>query len=158
MKKHTIMLAAAVWLLTPCGLQAQTSATALRIELKDGTTATFQLSDKPELSFAGDTLRIVSSDTEACWPLADVAEYTFVDMTDGIGAALADGLVFRRQSGDEIMLEGVRSGNATLHDIQGRLMLTVAPIDGTVRLSLHALPTGIYIINANHQNIKIVKK
>lgn len=58
-----------------------------------------------------------------------------------------------------VNISGLQPGESvTVYDLKGATVATAAATTGVTTVSLGSLPTGIYILTARNQSVKIVKK
>lgn len=147
-------------LLTMLPAWAGERQTALRLLFQDGTSTCFLLSDEPELSFSDNDLVVTSSSVSTSYPLENVKEYDFVDATEVSVKPLAkDEIRFVRSNNNEILVYGCQPSSVAIYDAAGRrLPGKIRTQSGATSISLHNLPTGVYIVKMNQQSIKISKK
>lgn len=138
------------------GAWAQTKD-ALKLTLTDGTSTYYKLSDRPVLTFNDGSMHITTPSIGTSYPLADIKEYRFVDATVGIRQPSAGEQPALQvvQEGDDIIIRGMQ-GSATLYDMAGHQLSVSTGVNS--RISLSGRPAGIYIININHQTIKVTKR
>ncbi len=60
---------------------------------------------------------------------------------------------------DLLNISGLKAGQAVaVYDLKGAIALKAVVTDGLTTLSLAALPSGAYIVNAGEHSVKIIKK
>ena len=132
----------------------------LVVHLTDGTSVGFLLAERPRVTFAGDSLRIVSSVAEAVVLRSEVRRFEFV-------ADAASSVVdVPTASGECVITEnllsvsGLDAGEAVrLYSLDGRLLRTAgASAAGVAYLSTDGLSAGVYVINFKSTTLKFLKK
>lgn len=142
MKKFTLSLAA----LCICGGMLA-APTALSVNLKDGTKATYALSDKPKVTFSGSDMLITAASASTTYALADVATFTFSE-TSGIDEVIAGSDIVYRYDGNTFECEGQ---DIRVFNLSGAQLL-----EGRDSVSLESLANGVYVVLAGKQAIKVV--
>lgn len=142
MKKFTLSLAA----LCICGSMLA-APTALSVNLKDGTKATYALSDKPKVTFSGSDMLITAASASTTYALADVATFTFSE-TSGIDEVIAGSDIVYRYDGNTFECEGQ---DIRVFNLSGAQLL-----EGRDSVSLESLAKGVYVVLAGKQAIKVV--
>lgn len=131
----------------------------LVVNLRDGTSASFALSDKPRITFSGASMSIVSAGSDAEFVRTDVKNYVFNDLATSIDNALeGEATVLADACG--VTLSGLPCGTpVAVYSVGGQCVARdSADNDGRCTLSFGDLPRGIYIINYNSTTIKYLKK
>lgn len=142
MKKFTLSLAA----LCICGGMFA-APTALSVNLKDGTKATYALSDKPKVTFSGSDMLITAASASTTYALADVATFTFSEIA-AVDDVISDSDVVYRYDGETFECEG--------HDIRVFNLSGAQLLEGRDSVSLESLAKGVYVVLAGKQAIKVV--
>lgn len=137
-----------------------TVGTAMTILMKDGTMQTIRLAWQPVISFAGTDLNITGHELNLSLPLADVVRYTFetYDATS-IDDVKNNKHVHIDFEGEVLIVSGLSEAETiAVYDLQGKLLsrATVGN-DGRLKLSLHSLPTGVYVMKVGQTSYKIKK-
>ena len=156
MKRLQLMLLA---LIAALAIHADT-VTSLVIQLKDGSTSRFELATKPQVTIDGTNFKLHSDKTDAQIELSTIQRYWFeTHDASGITEQGQDQSAIAYEAGT-LVLSGLKAGTtAHVYSADGRLTQTLtAHRNGTYRLSLSALPTGVYIVKANSQSFKILKR
>lgn len=137
-------------------IYAQNPRNTLSIEMKDGTNISYLLEDLPVISFANDKLLIKTKNLKTEHPQAVIKRYVFISE----GALVKNvGVNNIKQIGDLININGLDTGTLVyVYSIEGKLLMVKSPeINGTVVISLSALPLGMYIIKYSNLSVKIFK-
>lgn len=122
--------------------------TALKVLLTDGSSATFVLSEKPTVSFSGTEMNIVSPDASTSYHRSDVASISFVKEISAIRDVEATDAIYR-------FIDNVfeaQSCEISVYSLSG-----VKVAQGFDCLSLESLQSGVYVVTAGNQSIKIRK-
>lgn len=139
------------------------TTTTLRVVLKDRTEISFVLQQAPVISFIHDSLCITTAGHRTYLWHGDVAMYTF-------GVPLPDDTT--SVAIEEIVEEGspfdLLNGEIIIHHSNANLAVTLYTIDGRVlhrryvnagayhTIPLRDKPTGVYLLQINNRNFKIV--
>ena len=158
MKKHLL-----IFLLLLCGFMTGTQVKAqnkLVINLNDGNTACFVLTERPKITFSGDSLCVVSPTTTIEIARIAVKNFTFEESEDyetSIDTPHND--VSITASENSITLKGLTDGETvTVYGIDGKVIAKATAVDGCCTIALDNLSSGIYLININTTTIKYLKK
>lgn len=147
-------------LLTAPAAKAQSE---LVVQLADGSTTVYALSQQPVVAFEGDNLVITAGDANATFARAEVEQFFFRPVGTGIGKVSSGGLERRVRfaAPDLIVVSGIAEGDALrVVSVEGRTAAaTIDRTAGIANISLAGLPTGVYILKINQTDtIKIFKK
>lgn len=144
MKKTLILLAAAL-----SALAANAGNYALKVNLRQGSSATYILSDKPVITYSGNDVIIKSQGIEDSYLLSDVKSFTFTENgTSGI-ESVTDNVTYEFHD-NVFTCEGQV---ITVYNLSGRKVAS-----GSNSVSLESLDRGIYIVNTGNRAIKVMKK
>ena len=149
-------------------LLATTSALAgdelhsLIISFHDGNSVAVVLADKPRAAIQGDSLLVESQNFCATYLRDDIAGFHFGwETPTGIEAMPENEVQIMYVDNNTVQVRGIDSdASIGVYTLDGRL---VAPqlntmTDG-VAVSLHACPSGVYLIRINNkQTYKIIKR
>lgn len=159
MNKTLRRLAAALLVALPLGALAQSQ---VRLELKDGSSTVYKLSESPKVSFADGKLNFGTETSSAAYDLSEVEKFYFEQEGAGISAAKAGAkeVVFEYTDGRHVTVSGVETGALRVFDTAGRrVQAAVSATRGKASIDLGTLPAGTYVIQAtDKQSIKITKK
>ena len=146
MKKVIITL-----LLVVCHTLTYAEGSALLITKNDGSKMGYILSEKPVVTFGATAINIKTADANADVERADIKSITFVPESEvtAIYQLSKDNQVFEYRGG----IVNVPGAVIQVYTLDGRMLKS-----GHSTLSLSDEPSGVYIIKANHQTIKINKK
>lgn len=130
-----------------CAITAHAADVALKLSLTDGTAHVYVLGEKPVMTFdADDTVTFATSTASTSYRRSDVAEIMFVDAA-GAPETIVD-------------YDNVLKVSDRMAEAPGRL-INVYSTDGREvasgyqHVDLKALTTGIYIVKAGNQSLKI---
>lgn len=146
MKKPQIFILMALMAMTVGSASAE--QTALKVTLADGTSSTFILSQKPKVTFAREHMVISTPDATAEFKRADISDLTF---TSDISSAIQ----IREADNSISYLGGIVAAPGKfimVYDLSGRIVASAPD-----KLSTDFLPSGVYIIKAGRQSLKIKK-
>lgn len=130
---------------------------ALVVEMRDGSTASFLLAEKPKITFAGELMNIVSSASGMEFARADVRKYSFVDAPTSVDEAIVSPEAVI--DGNTVVVCGVPDGTAVgVYTVGGAAVMQSTAVGGSCTLSLENLSAGLYIVNYNNTSIKYLKK
>ncbi|MBR3518864.1 MAG: T9SS type A sorting domain-containing protein [Paludibacteraceae bacterium] len=120
----------------------------------------YDLGDKPVLTYSGDNLVVKTNNASAEFPLGTVVRYYFSE-TDPTGVAAAQGemgYLFVTEEG--IRMSGFEpSLPVSLYTVNGQLIQEYKTTEeGSLEISLNGQPQGIYLIKLNTTTIKVIKK
>lgn len=133
----------------------------LVIETTSNGRQSILLSDKPEITFSGQTMLISSAVGNYNLEISDIVQYAFENVATGVAQLLSDELRIFYPANDQIAIEGIKSpSDVRLYAVDGRELPVQVSVNGDrVTVSLSMLPKGVYIISANKkQNLKIYKR
>jgi hypothetical protein len=138
-------------------VSANAESTVLNLEMKDGTTHSFLLSDMPTITMADDKLTVTTKSATVSYALYDVKQYKF-GVPTGISPVTKDKQY--SLSGEELIFNDVKSVNGIAAFSVGGERVNVDAVvqNGKAVISLSALPSGIYIIKVNGITVKIQRK
>lgn len=132
---------------------------ALSLSMHDGTSVSFFLKNKPLVTFDGDYMEIVAETSQVKVKRSDVAEIKFLDEEDNTGideTTVSETIGI----GNEYVFVGDLQVGCSVRvlSVDGRLVIDeAADENGSVTISLSALPAGIYILNYNNTTIKFIR-
>lgn len=143
----------------PIGVLADNLNT-LVVKMKNGAETAFFLKDKPNVTFEGTNLKVVSEKTTTTFALADVLRFTYVkkDPT-GIDEQIVDPTEISYEDGVLVISQIKAGASVGIYALDGKLVRQLkAQRAGTYRLSLSELPTGLYLVKADNVTYKITKQ
>ena len=143
----------------PMGMLADNLNT-LVVTMKNGAETAFFLKDKPNVTFEGTNLKVVSEKTTTSFALADVLRFTYVKRDpSGINEQIVDPTEISYEDG-VLVISQIKAGSSVgVYALDGKLVRQLkAQRSGTYRLSLSELPTGLYLVKADNITYKITKQ
>lgn len=150
MKKLSLLLLSLCFTLR---MAAAGEGKSLVILFDNGTTQTFLLAEKPEVSVADDKLVVTTSVATTQYTLADVLSFSFAE-TSGIDGVMNNPDIVR--NGDTLLFSSPVNVEAFTADGKAVSIQYTKSGSGTA-VSLKSLPSGVTIIKAAGRNIKIIR-
>ena len=143
----------------PIGVLADNLNT-LVVTMKNGAETAFFLKDKPNVTFEGTNLKVVSEKTTTTFALADVLRFTYVKRDpSGINEQIVDPTEISYEDGVLVISQIKAGASVGVYALDGKLVRQLkAYRSGTYRLSLSELPTGLYLVKADNVTYKIMKQ
>ena len=119
---------------------------ALVVQLADGSTQSYVLTAKPEITMIGSLLKITSPDVSSEYKLTSVTDFHFTEvLPTKINKVTRNELRFVRQNSDIIQIVG-DSGNISVYNSGGQTQSVSVFVNGNEKdVNLSSLPKGIYI-------------
>lgn len=146
-------------MLLPMFAPAAMAGTALVVAKSDGTTETFLLSQKPEISFGAADCTVSTADCTVSIPRGDIADFHFSDVATAISSPSAEGGVSVRIAGGAVTIQGAQPSGVSVSDASGKAVNASVATSGTAcTVSLAGLPKGIYIVKYGKNTIKTANK
>ena len=132
----------------------------LVVETKDHVQTTYMLAEKPEVRFEGLNLRVVSAKADVTYKLADILRFTYEKRSVTGVSELRDNPAAVDYQDGQLVISGIKAGAVVgVYSLDGKLVQQLkAQKSGTYRLSLSALPQGVYIVKADNATYKIMKR
>lgn len=136
------------------GLRAE--STALVVDLADGSTAKFLLSDRPVISYTATDMVVTAPEGKFSYTRGDVARITFAESTQGIADAAASALNFALE-GSKLTIFGATPAEVKAYDLAGRQISPAVSAEGEATvLDFSSCGSATYVISiANHPSLKI---
>ena len=152
-------------LLTILGLVMVTSLWAdevdntLVVKLKNGAETTFVLKDKPNVTFEGTDLKVVTEKETVAFALSDVLRFTYIKKNpSGIDEKVVDPTEVGYKDGVLVISQLKQGASVDIYSLDGKLLRQLtAHRSGTYRLNLSELPKGVYLVKADNVTYKIMK-
>ena len=132
---------------------------ALCLSMRDGSSVSFFLNEKPEMTFVADSVKIVSSVSQAKVKRSDVLDIRFkMDVPSGIEDVCENGTV--EIESECIRVENMKpDGIVSVYSVDGRIVMSEkADGNGLAVIQLHTIPSGIYLLNYNNITIKFIRR
>ena len=132
----------------------------LVVKMKNGAETAFFLKDKPNVTFEGTNLKVMSEKTTTTFALADVLRFTYVKRDpSGINEQIVDPTEISYEDGVLVISQIKAGASVGVYALDGKLVRQLkAQRSGTYRLSLSELPTGLYLVKADNVTYKITKQ
>lgn len=141
---------------------AEETTVHLNVDLRNGGTDTFLLSEKPEITFSGTSCVIICSNINATYDMADITRAYFTEKSSGLNERQGEGVSIDLTDPSTALISGLTPGApVTLYGIDGTLILTAtADGEGFARVPLDNLASDtVYVVSINStKNIKLYKK
>ena len=143
----------------PIGMLADSQNT-LVVTLKNSAETTFFLKDKPNVTFEGTDLKVVSDKETVTFALSDVLRFTYVKKDpSGIDETVTDPTEVSYEGGVLVISQLKQGATVDVYSPDGKQVRQLkANHSGTYRLSLSELPTGLYLVKADNITYKIMKQ
>lgn len=130
---------------------------ALVVELRDGSSATFLLAEKPRVTFAGGQMDIVSSSASMEINRCDVKNWHFSALPTSIDNAAVDAKAMLE--GNNLVISGISEETTiTLYTVSGAVVKRSTVINGNCIIPLDGLTAGVYLVRYNNTTFKFLKK
>lgn len=143
---------------------SQENYTTVNIYKKNGETVTFLLSAHPQMTFSSDSVFVIAADSSKFQALrSEIEEITFergIPNEIDILESLDKQVFFKYIDEHSITIYGIDNmSSIRIYDITGKIFKPeINSIDSKVfEINLSELPSGIYIINADGNSLKIRK-
>lgn len=132
---------------------------ALCLSMRDGSSVSFFLNEKPKMTFVADSVKIVSSASQTKVKRSDVLDIKFsMDATNSIEDVSKKETV---EIGSEfIRVENLKpNGIVNVYSVDGRIVMSEkVDSNGLALIQLHTIPSGIYLLNYNDITIKFIRR
>ena len=130
----------------------------LKIHLKDGSSATYELGADAKITFENANMCYSSRDYKFDIPLSDISLWSYDARPAYLGEIPSDGIIIT-QKGDIISLSGLEKGvDIKVYSIDGKLIYSDRSSSGQINIPAEGWNKGVYIINAGNSTFKIMKK
>ena len=137
------------------------TAECLIVNFKNGTSTSFDINDRPEVSFDASQMIIKSPALETAYDVETVDTFTFGLEGGVLNPILEKGEVrIVYKNSDCVEISGLDAQTpAYLHSLSGVTLAAIqADSNGTASFNLSALAKGVYIISTcNSQSFKIIE-
>ena len=157
---HRKIVMTLLLMLSLAGAWAQSNVPRLVVWQKSGEKAYFDLDKLPETSFGGGVLTIKSSTATISYQLSNIVRYTYENVTaTGIATLPSAYSVKISERGEAVSFQNLKPGTTvSLYDLGGMLLEQYTADDlGLLTISTHNRPSGVYIVKANNETIKLLK-
>lgn len=134
----------------------------LIVETNDGVTISFALAEKPEISFEGKVMSVLTEKDSQYFEISKISKWYFEQVTSGIQTIKKEQPSIKVVDNDNIIVDSSSSlSKIRLYSIDGKEQsLKVSYSDDKKPvINLSGLPKGIYVISINkQQSIKLYRK
>lgn len=157
--KHLKLLLITLFALS-APIYADDLITTLIVTTKDMQTHQFALTDRPQVRFNGDQLVVLSDRTDASYPLANVLRFHYEKVSYVGIYDHEDQSPDLSYDGNVLIISNIKAGDvASVYGSDGRLVRQLtAQRNGTYRLPLSNLPSGVYLVRTGNTTFKITKR
>jgi hypothetical protein len=140
--------------------EPQVEGNTLVVLTKNGVQTTYLLSEKPEVRFTGENLRVISTRADVTYKISDILRFTYIKRnSSGIDNVIDDPAEVECQDGTLVISKLKANATVDIYSPEGKLVRRLqARHTGTYRLSLSELPQGVYIVKADNVSYKIMKR
>lgn len=131
-------------------------STALVVDLADGTTAKFLLSDRPVIRYTSADMVVTAPEGVFSYTRSDVARITFAESTQGIADADATAINYSLE-GSKLTIFGAKPTEVKAFDLAGRQIADAVSADGNATvLDFSSCASATYVVSiASHPALKI---
>ena len=139
---------------------AQTAVPRLIVWQKSGEKVVFELADLPETTFESGQLVIRSNKTTVSYPLASILRYTYEEVGTGIDLLPNEHSVLIDREGNTVTFRNLKPGSTvSIYGANGLLVdQSTIKDDQPLTVSIANRPSGVYIVKAGTETIKLLKK
>ena len=134
----------------------------LIVETNDGVTISFALAEKPEISFEGKVMSVITEKDSQYFEISNISKWYFEQVTSGIQAVKKEQPSIKVVDNDKIIVDGsISLSKIRLYSIDGKEQSVKVSYsdDSKPVINISSLPKGIYVISINNQqSIKLYKK
>ena len=136
MKKKLILVLALI-----CAMSQAFAQSTLNVHQKSGGTISYAFSEKPVVSYSGNSLVLTTAKVNVEYPLSNLDKLTF---EDGEANAI-----------DQMSMEAPADAVTHIYNISGVL---VKSVEASKPISTDDLTPGVYVITNGKTTYKIIKK
>ena len=132
---------------------------ALCLSMRDGSSVSFFLNEKPKMTFVADSVKIVSSVSQAKVKRSDVLDIKFkMDVPNSIEDVCENGTV--EFGSESIRIENMKPDCVVnVYYVDGRTVLSKMSDSNVLAvIQLHAIPSGVYLLKYNDITIKFIRR
>lgn len=140
--------------------KAENNPTNLVVWAKNGTKVAYSLAEKPKVTFTGTDLVIKTKDVEVNYSLENMARFTYEEdnSTTVITNILTDEFPFKLNDGTLLFPSLKANSTVSIYSLNGILVFKkTVHQNGEYAFPLSNLNAGVYIVNVNGINYKIMK-
>ncbi|MCF0194337.1 MAG: hypothetical protein HUK00_04055 [Bacteroidaceae bacterium] len=136
-------------------LSAQTASMSLVVEMTDGTSSAFLLSEKPEMTFDGSDLVFKSNKAEIIVARNDFSHFHFTSIGDGVELP-SGGAEVEFVAPSILRVRGVNVNAVVVYTLDGSLCNAEKTVEGdAVTISLRSLQQGVYVVRYGATAVKM---
>lgn len=161
-RKITPLITAALLLVGSISLKAAEEKNALVVRLKDGTEVQFIASEKLTVTNNGNDVVFKSTTATATYPRSNVAKFYFkAAVLNSVEKVQNEQRINFLMQRDYILITSTEKlTKPMIYNINGMMLATSVNQISTnsATISISSLPRGIYIVTANKQSFKFIKK
>ncbi len=141
------------------GAWANEVENTLVVKLKNGAETAFVLKDKPNVTFEGTDLKVITEKEIVTFALSDVLRFTYIKKDpSGIDEKVVDPTKVDYKDGVLVISQLKQGAFVGIYSLDGKLLRQLnAHHSGTYRLNLSELPKGVYLVKADNVTYKIMK-
>jgi hypothetical protein len=159
MNHFNLLLLILLAFLTNISVKAADNTEVLQLQLTNGQTVTFQLKEKPEITFQEEKMLIVTTNDSAEYPFSEVAGFNFVNQVTAINELTDKELQIHTNGNGEWTIDSKQSTAVRVYNMSGKLTkASISRVGNSTFISLSNLPSGVYMISIGNHTIKTVKK
>ena len=141
---------------------AQDKVLGIIVELANGQKVEYRLADNPKFVFDGQTIKLTAESVAVEYTPSELVKVTTGEVenaSNGIEELMPEQVDIKVEAGFA-RLNGFKTGEAVrVYSVSGNLVGThYVESDGSLVIPIFSLPSGISIIKANQQTIKITRK
>lgn len=133
----------------------------VNVLLLDGQSHEVAMSTVSKLEISGDNILVVdkSGTTVGTYKMEDIDKISLTASTTGIGQVKASAPITIRSNGYTITAEGMTDGKALeVYTVSGKLAGKAVAKGGKATVNAASLTNGVYVIKAEGQALKMIKK
>ena len=130
---------------------------ALVVELRDGSSATFLLAEKPRVTFVGEQMDVVSSSASMEINRRDVMNWHFSALPTSVDDITVEAKAMLEEN--NLVISGISEETTiTLYTLSGAVVKRTTVINGNCTIPLDGLTAGVYLVKYNNTTFKFLKK
>lgn len=149
------LLSLGMWL----GAEAQTGK--VDVLYVDGTSHEVSISKVAKLQVQGDDVVLLGSDDAAIatHKVADIEKINLTATTSSISKQSDSSRIVFRSNGNTVSAEGIANGETLeIFSTNGQLLAKATARSGKATADVASLPSGVYVVKAQGQKLKMVKR
>lgn len=140
--------------------EAQSTVKGIVIETATGERTEYALTETPKLTYDGNTVTLTTTKVCVDFTATDIVKVVLTD----ISATDINDVESKPEQvqllNEEVRMSGLSAGETvSIYNVSGTLISTCqASSNGDLTITLSDLQRGVYIIKANHQSFKVMRK